>query len=114
MKKKVATAVATVAILSGAYAGIASASSYKVQKGDSLSKIASKHQTTVNEIKLLNGLKSEIIYVNQTLKVSVTAPKVSTTVEPVPPSAVSSTSVSIYTVKNGDFLGKIASQYKMT
>ena len=70
MKKTIVRAVSTAAFLSVVYAGSAYASTHTVQKGDSLSKIASKYQTTVSELKSLNGLKSDMIFVNQTLKVS--------------------------------------------
>jgi N-acetylmuramoyl-L-alanine amidase len=42
---------------------------YKVQHGDSLSRVARKFSVSVNELKQLNGLKSSIIHVGQTLKV---------------------------------------------
>lgn len=111
MKKKVITAVATVAILSGTYAGMASASSYQVQKGDTLWQIALKNQTTVNEIKTLNSLKSYFIYPNQTLKLSAAA--VATPAAPVTVPAPANTT-SEYTVKSGDYLIKIATQFGIT
>jgi len=52
---------------------VASASSsvrkYKVKHGDSLSRVARKFSVSVNELKKLNGLKSSVIHVGQTLKV---------------------------------------------
>ncbi|MDQ6630340.1 MAG: LysM peptidoglycan-binding domain-containing protein [Verrucomicrobiota bacterium] len=42
--------------------------SYTVQSGDSLSKIASKHGTTIKEIKSFNQLKTDQIRVGQKLK----------------------------------------------
>ena len=53
------------------YAGSAAASTYTVQKGDSLWAIAEKHLgngTRYNEIKKLNGLTSDVIYAGQVLK----------------------------------------------
>ncbi|MGG0716204.1 LysM peptidoglycan-binding domain-containing protein [Robertmurraya massiliosenegalensis] len=45
-------------------------STYLVQKGDTLSHISKKFGTTVSQLKSLNGLKSDLIFVGQTLKVS--------------------------------------------
>ncbi|WHY00452.1 peptidoglycan endopeptidase [Neobacillus sp. DY30] len=89
-----------------------STSNYVVKSGDYLGKIAGQFNTTVQELKSLNSLKSDMIYVGQTLKVSgkvETAPPVAVTP---PPAAVSSTAV--YTVVSGDTLSKIGVQYKMT
>ncbi len=43
--------------------------SYKVQKGEYLSKIASKHGISVAELKRINNLKSDVVTPDQTLKV---------------------------------------------
>lgn len=53
------------------YAGSTAASTYTVQKGDSLWAIAERHLgngTRYNEIKKLNGLTSDVIYSGQVLK----------------------------------------------
>lgn len=42
---------------------------YKVKSGDSLWLIANKYKTTIDNLKKLNGLKSNLIHPNQTLKV---------------------------------------------
>ncbi|MEH7011313.1 LysM peptidoglycan-binding domain-containing protein [Neobacillus niacini] len=109
MKKTIVRSVSTAALLSTVFAGSAYASTYTVQKGDTLSKIASKYQTTVPQIKDLNGLTSDMIYVNQTLKVS-------NADEPIQPevTAPAPTSTSDYVVISGDYLGKIAKQFNTT
>ena len=111
MKKTIVRAVSTAAFLSTVYAGSAYASTYTVQKGDSLSKIATKYQTTVSDLKSWNNLSSDLIFVNQSLKVStVAAPAQPVVNTPVP----TSTTASEYVVKSGDYLGKIAKQFTTT
>lgn len=43
---------------------------YKVKSGDVLGKIAAKYNTSVSQLKALNGLKNDNIYIGQTLKIS--------------------------------------------
>ncbi|MFD1705170.1 3D domain-containing protein [Siminovitchia sediminis] len=76
MKKLIISAI-TVTLLIFGFAGASSAASttYKVQKGDTLYKIATKHKVTVNQIKSWNGLKSNLIKPNQVLKVTKPAAK---------------------------------------
>ena len=104
MKKTIVRTLSTTALFSCAFAGSALAAEYKVQKGDSLSKIASKHQTTVTNIKKLNGLKSDVIYVNQTLQISSAAPTTS----------VKAVQQTTYKVVSGDALIKIANRFDVT
>ncbi|MGM7634593.1 LysM peptidoglycan-binding domain-containing protein [Bacillus sp. Hm123] len=85
----------------------AAASTYAVQSGDSLSKIAAKYKMSVTQLMQLNGLNSHMIYVGQKLKVS---GKPSQSKPPSKPSATSNT----YTVKSGDSLSKIAALHKMS
>ena len=109
MKKKVAT-IATAAVMSSTFSTTVFASTYTVQPGDTLYKIASKHQTSVSELKTQNKLSSDAIYVNQTLKIAAIAstPQVATSTPA--PTAKVSTTVKTYTVVSGDTLIKIANQ----
>lgn len=74
---------------------------YTVQKGDSLWSIATKYGLTVDELKKLNNLTSNTITVGQNLKIKLEEEK------PVE-------DYLIYTVKSGDSLWKIASEYDTT
>jgi LysM repeat protein len=114
LKKKVVSAVATVAILSCAYAGTASASTYTVQKGDTLWLISKKYQTSVQDLKKINKLPSDIIRINQVLQVkAVVKPPVQTKVSADATTIPASTD-SVYTVVTGDTLSGIASQYSIS
>lgn len=115
MKNKVITALATTAILSGAMAGSASASTYTVQKGDSLYWIAKKHHTSIQEIKTLNHLPSDFLKINQVLKITPEV-TVKTATAPTKASAPAKApaKVQTYTVVKGDSLSKIASKYKVS
>ena len=75
---------------------------YIVKKGDSLWSIASKNNTTVDNIKKLNNLSSNNLSVGQVLKLSYDTEK-----EDIKES-------NIYTVKKGDSLWLIANKYGTT
>ena len=108
LKKKIVSA-ATLTILSTAFAGGVSANSYIVQKGDTLSHIALKYQTSISELKRLNSLTSDLIFINQSLVVSQTNTNDGSTTQAqksVPAPAPSKT----YTVVSGDTLSQIAVQ----
>jgi LysM repeat protein len=99
-------------------------SSYTVQKGDTLSSIAKKYDSSVREIKAVNGKVSDLIRVGETL----TVPEVSneatsamlgsigsSPVEPIITNNISPISgVRTHTVVSGDFPSTIARQYGMT
>ena len=78
------------------------ADTYTVQAGDTLWGIANTHDTTVNNLKQINDLTSDTIYVGQVLKLK----QQSTTQQESQPSQ--SNSSDFYTVKAGDSLWKIA------
>lgn len=70
---------------------------YVVKKGDSLWSIAKKYNMTVDELKLINNLKSNLLSIGQRLKIK-----------------ESNDNQNIYIVKKGDTLYKIANMYGTT
>jgi LysM repeat protein len=102
MKKNIVRTLSTAALFSTLFAGSALADTYQVQKGDSLSKIASKYNTSVSDLKTFNSLKSDMIYVNQVLKVSN---------EPI---VVQAPQTTTYTVVSGDALIKIGNRFNVS
>jgi cell wall-associated NlpC family hydrolase len=116
MKKKVITVLATAAIASCAFAGSASASTYIVKKGDCLSLIALKYHTSIQELKKSNNLHSDILQLNQALKVPAPVAKPESMVKAKTTATVPAVkdSTSIYTIIKGDYLGKIAKQHGMS
>lgn len=98
----------------------ASLITYKVQKGDSLAKIAKKHKVSLNKILEVNGMdRSSVIRVGQ--EIAVPAPEPTAEVVPAVPTApktestnVETEELTVYIVKKGDYLGKIARKYKMS
>ncbi len=84
--------------------------SHKVSRGESLSVIAKKYGTSTQAIMKSNGLKSSSLAIGQILKIPGTAdslvvPKITNTVE---------TKTVTHVVKSGEYLGKIASKYKVS
>lgn len=79
---------------------------YIVQRGDSLWTIAEKFNTTVQELKNLNNLTSEILQVGQELLVKETT-------ETIPPTTEPETGTT-YIVQRGDSLWSIANKYNIT
>lgn len=87
----------------------ASAASYTVKSGDTLSAIASRYNTTVNQIVSLNQLSNpNLIYVGQVLKLKNSQTTNSSSSSS---SSTAATTVGTYTVKAGDTLSAIASRY---
>ena len=79
------------------------ADTYTVQFGDTLWGIANTHDTTVNNLKQINDLTSDTIYVGQVLKL-----KQQSTTQQGSSQPSQSNSSDFYTVKAGDSLWKIA------
>ncbi|WP_428910067.1 LysM peptidoglycan-binding domain-containing protein [Niallia sp. Krafla_26] len=113
MKNKLATA-ATVAIVSsafGATSAFADSDTYTVERGDTLTHIANKFNTTVSNLKQWNGLTSDTIYVDQKLNVkSSTEQTQQSTVK----NTSANTSTGTYTVVSGDTLLKIANRHEIS
>lgn len=76
---------------------------YTVKAGDSLWGISQTYGTTVNNLKQINNLSSNVIYVGQVLKL-----KQQSTTQPESSQSSQSNSSDFYTVKAGDSLWKIA------
>ena len=72
---------------------------YIVQRGDSLWTIARQFETTVNELRRLNNLNSDVLQIGQVLKV----PRISVSPEVSPETT--------YTVQSGDSLWSIARKF---
>ena len=73
---------------------------YKVMKGDTLYGIAKKLDTSVDEIKKINNLTSNVLSIGQVLKV--------------PVKAIDTGDTELYQVKKGDTLYAIANKYGIT
>lgn len=104
-KKIIATAIGTGALAAFNATSADAATTYKVKSGDSLWSIANKYNISVAKLKSLNHLTSNVIFPNQTLKVSGSTSSNTST---------SGSSSSTYTVKSGDSLSSIAAKYGTT
>ncbi|OMO23994.1 N-acetylmuramoyl-L-alanine amidase [Vibrio lentus] len=93
-------------ILSNATSSTGSVSQHKVSRGESLSVIASKYGTSTQALMKLNNLKSSSLAIGQVLKIPGSASSSSSS------SAVKTKTIT-HTVKSGEYLGKIASRYKV-
>jgi cell wall-associated NlpC family hydrolase len=103
--KKITTLLLTLSLASGvAHAAIQNVN-YKIKSGDSLYKIATKNNTTVNSIRKANNLKKgAILKVGKVIKV----PKV------VPASKAKPVITADYRIQKGDTLYSIAHKHKTT
>ncbi|WP_061040037.1 N-acetylmuramoyl-L-alanine amidase [Vibrio coralliirubri] len=93
-------------ILSNATSSMGSVSQHKVSRGESLSVIASKYGTSTQTLMKFNNLKSSSLAIGQVLKIPGSASSSSSS------SAVKTKTIT-HTVKSGEYLGKIASRYKV-
>lgn len=91
-----------------------STAAYTVKSGDTLSKIASIHKTTVSAIQSLNNISGHLIFPGQKLTVSAAAAAAPTVSAPKPPAvatpapAPTAGAARTYTVVSGDTLTGIA------
>lgn len=88
--------------------GDATPGTYKVVAGDTLYSIATKHNTTVEELRTLNNLTSNFIFVGQELRVPGTGGG-TPAATPVPGPGGTRT----HTVQRGEWLYSIARQYNI-
>jgi LysM repeat protein len=107
-----AIAIGAVSMVFGQNVEAANTTTYTVKSGDSLGAIAVKYDTTTTNIQKLNNLTSDLIYVNQTLKVPST--KSSTAKTTTKKATTNKTEAKTYTVQSGDSLGLIAVKHNMT
>ncbi|MCM3240438.1 LysM peptidoglycan-binding domain-containing protein [Heyndrickxia oleronia] len=114
--KKPLVSVAATTILTTALApqAFVYADTYKVQKGDTLWKIANKYGTSVAKLKEWNQLKSDNILLNQSLIVSTSSSKPNQSQSVSKPTVSDQSQAKTYVVKAGDTLSKIASLHNIT
>ncbi|MGD6815923.1 LysM peptidoglycan-binding domain-containing protein [Metabacillus sp. 84] len=89
-------------------------STYKVESGDSLWVIARKNGMSVSELKSINSLKGDTIYIGQVLKLK--SGSTSASPQPNPPAQNSggSNGQGTYKVQPGDSLWKVANKFDLT
>lgn len=69
--KKITTLLAALTLTAGGFAATsASAEKYTIQPGDTLYKISEQYNTTVDSLKEMNQITSDLIFANDTLEVS--------------------------------------------
>ncbi|VEI06120.1 LysM peptidoglycan-binding domain-containing protein [Kurthia zopfii] len=69
MKKQLIAITGALALSTTAFAGAASAKEITIQSGDTLSELASTHNTTVSTLQQLNGLTTDLIFAGAQLEV---------------------------------------------
>lgn len=105
MKKTIISAASLTALSAIAAVNI-SASEVTVESGDTLWSISEGSSQSVNEIKSLNNLTSELIFPGDVLKVDAEAPSAAPAEE-----VETAESATTYTIEAGDTLFAIASQF---
>jgi Surface antigen len=110
MKKTIISAASLTALSAVAAANI-SASEITVESGDTLWSISSGTAQSVNEIKSLNNLTSDLIFPGDVLKVDAEAPSAAPAEEV---EVEAEETVTTYTIEAGDTLFAIANQFNVT
>src|SRR5699024_3957998 len=108
MKKTIISAASLTALSAVAAANI-SASEITVESGDTLWSISSGTAQSVNEIKSLNNLTSDLIFPGDVLKVDAEAPSAAPAEE-----VEAEETATTYTIEAGDTLFAIANQFNVT
>ncbi len=95
------------------YINSAYAADYTVVQGDTLWDISQKNSISVEKIKEINGLKSDLLAIGQVLRLDDTTKTSNNQAKPAN-SNISNTSPNAYLVQAGDTLGGIAQKYGLT
>ncbi len=113
MRKIIFTLFAATALSMAIGTSDTEASTYTVQPGDTLWKIASTNNVSVDQLLTWNKLSSNSIYPNQSIQVAAVSTTVATPQKtPVAKAPVRTASTTTYIVKAGDTLSKIARTHK--
>ncbi|MCG7420532.1 LysM peptidoglycan-binding domain-containing protein [Macrococcus epidermidis] len=113
MKKKLIFAATTASAAVATYSHQAEAAEHKVQPGESLWSIANQYNTSIDQLKSLNQLSSNLIFPYQTLKVSgeVTRTNSTTTSTNVSRPQSTTSTGNTHVVQAGESLSIIAAKY---
>lgn len=90
---------------------------YKVRRGDNLGSIASRHGTTVANLKKWNGLKSNVIPIGKSLQIrsfDAVAAKPETAVAKTIAPKKPEKGTEFYTIQSGDNLSEIAAKFEVS
>lgn len=112
MKKTIISAASLTALSAVAAANI-SASEITVESGDTLWSISAGASQSVNEIKSLNNLTSDLIFPGDVLKIDAEAPSEAPSAAPAE-AVEAEEGATTYTIEAGDTLFAIANQFDVT
>lgn len=109
IKKKISALILSLSILTSVSSVKVHAidSTYTVKSGDTLWKISQTYNVSVTNLKTLNNLTTDYLYVGQVLKLTSTASTSTVTTNPIS----IKDSVTFYTVQSGDTLWGISTKY---